>query len=265
MPSSRLVASDYDPIGGRTSKAGRRTADEKAICGGSASWCRCRSLGIGHHCRSALQRAPADLLRWPRSWAVSDPSRFLNPFLPDPASPSVAAIYLTVKDTGPKADALVAATSPAAPDVMLMTENAHGSFGSMGMLRQLRIPASRPGVVGPGSRPRHARATDGDVQGGPDSARDPQVQVGRFGHGQGSGRATELDPSTLTLSTRRRRLQREAECSGPRDDSLSVCLSSQHLTRARDLTSRGRLRKAEVVRPTPRHPGTLLLSPACAG
>ena len=74
----------------------------------------------------------------------------LNPFLPDPASPSVAAIYLTVKDTGPKADALVAATSPAAPDVMLMTENAHGSFGSMGMLRQLRIPAYGQASLAPG-------------------------------------------------------------------------------------------------------------------
>ncbi|MGO9334899.1 MAG: copper chaperone PCu(A)C [Acidimicrobiales bacterium] len=74
----------------------------------------------------------------------------LNPFLPDPASPSVAAIYLTVKDTGSKADALVAATSPAAPDVMLMTENAHGSFGSMGMLRELRIPAHGQASLAPG-------------------------------------------------------------------------------------------------------------------
>ncbi len=74
----------------------------------------------------------------------------LNPFLPDPASPSVAAIYLTVKDTGPRADALVAATSPAAPGVMLMTENGHGSFGSMGMLRQLRIPAYGQASLVPG-------------------------------------------------------------------------------------------------------------------
>ena len=74
----------------------------------------------------------------------------INPFLPDPASPSVAAIYLTVKDTGSKADALVAATSPAAPDVMLMTENPHGSFGSMGMLRELRIPAHGQASLVPG-------------------------------------------------------------------------------------------------------------------
>ena len=74
----------------------------------------------------------------------------LNPFLPDPASPSVAAIYLTVKNTGSKTDALVAATSPAAPDVLLMTENVHGSFGSMGMLRELRIPAHGQASLVPG-------------------------------------------------------------------------------------------------------------------
>lgn len=74
----------------------------------------------------------------------------LNPFLPDPASPSVASIYLTVKNSGSNADDLVAATSPSAPDVMLMTENAHGSFGSMGMLKELRIPAHGQASLVPG-------------------------------------------------------------------------------------------------------------------
>ena len=74
----------------------------------------------------------------------------LDPFLPDPASPGVAAIYLTVKDTGSKADALVAATSSVAPEVMLMTENDHGSFDSMGMLRELRIPAHGQASLVPG-------------------------------------------------------------------------------------------------------------------
>ena len=74
----------------------------------------------------------------------------VNGFLPDPASPSVAAIYLTVTNSGSKADDLIAATSPAAPDVMLMTENAHGSFGSMGRLRELRIPAHGQASLVPG-------------------------------------------------------------------------------------------------------------------
>jgi periplasmic copper chaperone A len=74
----------------------------------------------------------------------------LDPFLPDPATPSVAAIYLTVKDTGSRADALVSATSPVAPDVLLMTENDRGSFDSMGMLRELRIPAHGQASLVPG-------------------------------------------------------------------------------------------------------------------
>jgi periplasmic copper chaperone A len=74
----------------------------------------------------------------------------LNPFLPDPATPSVAAIYLTVKDTGPRADALLGATSPVAPVVLLMTENDHGSFDSMGPLRELRVPAHGQASLVPG-------------------------------------------------------------------------------------------------------------------
>jgi hypothetical protein len=74
------------------------------------------------------------------------PLEVVNPFLPDPASPSVAAIYLTVKNTGSKVDSLVSATSPAAPDVMLMTESAHG----MGMLKELRIPAYGQASLVPG-------------------------------------------------------------------------------------------------------------------
>ena len=74
----------------------------------------------------------------------------LNPFLPDPASPTVAAIYLTVRDTGSKADALVAATSSVAPAAMLMTENDRGSFDSMGILRELRIPAHGQASLVPG-------------------------------------------------------------------------------------------------------------------
>ena len=73
-----------------------------------------------------------------------------DPFLPDPASPSVAAIYLTVRNTGSKVDALIAATSPAAPDVELMTENVHGLFGTMGPLRELRIPAHGRASLLPG-------------------------------------------------------------------------------------------------------------------
>jgi copper(I)-binding protein len=71
----------------------------------------------------------------------------LDAFLPAPASPSVAAIYLTVKNAGSRADTLVGVESPVANNTMLMTENANGS---MGTLTQLRIPAHGQASLVPG-------------------------------------------------------------------------------------------------------------------
>jgi copper(I)-binding protein len=68
-------------------------------------------------------------------------------FLPQPASPDVAAIYLTVKNSGARADELVSVSSAAAGSSMLMTENANGT---MGMLRTLRIPAHGSASLVPG-------------------------------------------------------------------------------------------------------------------
>jgi len=63
----------------------------------------------------------------------------IEPFLPNRATSSVAAIYLTVKNTGSQADALISASSPISSDSMLMGEN--GQDSSMEMLAELRIPA----------------------------------------------------------------------------------------------------------------------------
>ncbi len=71
----------------------------------------------------------------------------IDAFLPQPASPAVAAIYLTVKNSGAKPDELVAVTSAAASASMLMTEN---SNGTMGMLRELRVPAHGQASLVPG-------------------------------------------------------------------------------------------------------------------
>jgi copper(I)-binding protein len=76
------------------------------------------------------------------------PLEVINAFLPNPASPSVAAIYLTVKNTGSRPDELVSASSPISAHSMLMKENAHGS--TMGMLAELRIPAHGQASLKPG-------------------------------------------------------------------------------------------------------------------
>jgi copper(I)-binding protein len=72
----------------------------------------------------------------------------IDPFLPNPPSPNVAAIYLTVKNTGSHPDELISASSPASSASMLMKENAQGS--SMGMLAALRIPAHGQASLKPG-------------------------------------------------------------------------------------------------------------------
>ena len=71
----------------------------------------------------------------------------VDAFLPQPASPNVAAIYLTVKNSGSRPDALIAVSSAAAADSSLMTENPNGTMGS---LRRLRVPAHGQASLVPG-------------------------------------------------------------------------------------------------------------------
>ena len=71
----------------------------------------------------------------------------VDAFLPQPASPSVAAIYLTVKNAGSEPDTLIGVSTPAADSSMLMTENTNGT---MGMLTSLRIPAHGQASLTPG-------------------------------------------------------------------------------------------------------------------
>jgi copper(I)-binding protein len=76
--------------------------------------------------------------------------QILNPFLPDPASPAVASVYLTVRNTGASADRLVAVTSPLAHTTMLMTEEGDGATGTMAPLAGLAIPAHGTATLQPG-------------------------------------------------------------------------------------------------------------------
>lgn len=71
----------------------------------------------------------------------------IHPFLPDPASPSVAAVYLTVRDTGSVPDRLVAASSDVATSAMLMSEQ---PAGTMAPLTDLAVPAHGEASLVPG-------------------------------------------------------------------------------------------------------------------
>jgi copper(I)-binding protein len=74
----------------------------------------------------------------------------IDPFLPDPPSPSVAAVYVTIRNTGSTADALIEVSSPAASTSMLMTEDEQGSVGAMAMLKELRVPPHTSVSLAPG-------------------------------------------------------------------------------------------------------------------
>jgi copper(I)-binding protein len=71
-------------------------------------------------------------------------------YLPDPASPSVAAVYLTVRNTGATPDELLAVSSPDASTSMLMSEQDSGSMGDMAPLPSLTIPAHGEASLTPG-------------------------------------------------------------------------------------------------------------------
>lgn len=71
----------------------------------------------------------------------------VDAFLPLPPSPDVASVYLTVRNSGSHADALVSVSTHAAMGSMLMTEFPDGS---MAMLRQLIIPAHGRASLTPG-------------------------------------------------------------------------------------------------------------------
>jgi copper(I)-binding protein len=74
----------------------------------------------------------------------------LHPYLPDPASPSVAAVYLTVRNDGSHPDRLLTVTSTSAAHSMLMTEDDQGGTGTMAPLRGLAIPAHGEASLVPG-------------------------------------------------------------------------------------------------------------------
>lgn len=91
----------------------------------------------------------------PAAGDVSGPVRagglvIADGYIPQPASPDVAAAYLHITNDGSRADRLVAVTSGVAAHVMPMTESVHGTAGSMTKLPNVAIAphhtfAFRPG------------------------------------------------------------------------------------------------------------------------
>lgn len=65
----------------------------------------------------------------------------MDPYLPEPSSPTVAAVYLTLRNNGSTSDALVGASSSIAATASLHTEVTEGSVEVMAPMRSLEVPA----------------------------------------------------------------------------------------------------------------------------
>ena len=96
------------------------------------------------------------------------PLRITDGYLPQPASPDVAAAYLTVSNTGRTEDRLLRVSSAAAGRVTPMTETDHGGTGSMAELATVRIPAHGSFRFTPGHahlmfEQRHGALREGDT------------------------------------------------------------------------------------------------------
>jgi copper(I)-binding protein len=74
----------------------------------------------------------------------------INAFLPMPASPSVAAVYLTVRNSGSSPDVLTEISTPDAQSSMLMTEAGSASTGTMQAQAELAIPGHGQATLTPG-------------------------------------------------------------------------------------------------------------------
>jgi copper(I)-binding protein len=71
-------------------------------------------------------------------------------YMPAPASPAVAAVYLTVHNSGSLPQVLLSISTPDAETSRLMTEIGNGSMGTMSDLAELAIPAKGQASLTPG-------------------------------------------------------------------------------------------------------------------
>jgi periplasmic copper chaperone A len=96
----------------------------------------------------------------PRASASVGHIKITDAYIPQPATPSVAAAYFTVTETGSQPDVLLSATSVPASQAALMQETASGAnAGTMTDLAGgLAIPANGAVALGPGGY--HLMLTD---------------------------------------------------------------------------------------------------------
>jgi copper(I)-binding protein len=104
-------------------------------------------LNVGHASTSTANPEPT----FPTASATLGSLRITGAYVPQPASPSVAAAYFKVTNAGP-ADTLVRVTSDVAAVVNVHESVVNGTTGSMVPLNDLPVPAGGFVALRPGGR-----------------------------------------------------------------------------------------------------------------
>lgn len=101
---------------------------------------------------TSTTRSSAAVASGPRGSASIGHIKITGAYIPQPATPSVAAAYFTVTETGSQADVLLSATSVPTSQASLMRETASGAnAGTMtDIAGGLAIPADGAVALGPG-------------------------------------------------------------------------------------------------------------------
>jgi copper(I)-binding protein len=137
-----------------------RRGSAAAVCTAAtlAAACACSSAPAGTGAQAAAVAASVSPSS-PRGSASAGPIRITGAYLPQPASPDVAAVYFNVADTSAQADVLLSATSVSAAQASLMSETTSGGAETMTTLAGgLPIPAHGEVALGPGGY--HLMLTD---------------------------------------------------------------------------------------------------------
>lgn len=100
-----------------------------AVVALAAAACSSASASTASNAAGHLEAALASPL--PRGSAAAGSIRITGAYLPQPATPDVAAVYFTVADIGDQPDVLVSAVSTPGAQVSLMSESATGGAETM--------------------------------------------------------------------------------------------------------------------------------------
>lgn len=74
----------------------------------------------------------------------------IHPFVPAPPSPSVAAFYVTLRNTGSTADTLIGASTAVASSATMHAETSVGDMETMTPLAGVTVPGDREVTLAPG-------------------------------------------------------------------------------------------------------------------